>query len=153
MQIRPATLDDAPSLAALLWRFSEHYETDAAGLRDFTADLLRWWETHRVTHLAFLAIQSSGSAVGMAWLAIMARAPRPGNMTRMCGDVQSVYVLPEYRDSRVGSTLVATVLRYADDVRLEHVTVHANDRALPLYKRAGFTADGQLLIRGPLIER
>lgn len=65
----------------------------------------------------------------------------------MCGDVQSVYVLPEYRDAGVGSTLIAAVLRYADDVRLEHVTVHANDRALPLYKRAGFTADGELLIR------
>lgn len=145
MLIRLADPRDAPRLASLLWRFAGH--GDAAGPDDLVAELERWWVGHRNTHMAFLATQPDGSPAGMAWLALTARVPRPGNMTRMCGDVQSVYVLPDHRGAGIGSALVGAVLQYADDARLEHVTVHANQGALSLYERAGFAPDGELLMR------
>lgn len=88
MQIRTAARADVPSLASLVWRFDGHNDTDPAGLRGFTTELDRWWDGLRDTHLAFLATQPSGSATGMAWLALTARVPRPCNMTRTCGDVE-----------------------------------------------------------------
>jgi len=56
--------------------------------------------------------------------------------------VQSVYVVPELRNRGLGGALIARVLTEARDRRLERVTVHSADRAVPLYLRSGF-ADGR----------
>jgi GNAT superfamily N-acetyltransferase len=54
-------------------------------------------------------------------------------------------VLPEHRDSGVGSRLIETVLALARDAGLERVTVHSSDRAVPVYERAGFASAPVLL--------
>jgi GNAT superfamily N-acetyltransferase len=142
MEIRVAGRDDAGHLAGLLAGFAERDEQEGAAL---APDLLRWWAAHD-SHLAFLAVLPSGDAVGMAWLAITARVPRPGGAARLCGDVQSVYVVPAHRSAGVGTALLRAVVQHAENIGLEHVTVHANERAASLYQRAGFTSSPDLLL-------
>jgi hypothetical protein len=77
MQIRVAGSDDVGHLAELLATFAESDEPAGTGQR-FAPDLLRWWTDHRDSHVAFLALLPSGDVVGMAWLAVTARVPRPG---------------------------------------------------------------------------
>jgi GNAT superfamily N-acetyltransferase len=143
MEIRVAVPDDVGSLAGLLAMFAECDESEGAA---FAPDLLRWWADHD-SHLAFLAVLPPGEAVGMAWLALTARVPRPGGAARLCGDVQSVFVVPEHRSAGVGSELLRAVVQHAETLGLEHVTVHGNQRAVALYERAGFASSAELLMR------
>ncbi|MEU5722929.1 GNAT family N-acetyltransferase [Micromonospora sp. NPDC047738] len=84
-------------------------------------------------------------AVGMAWLMVADRVPTPARRHRRSGDVQSVYVVPELRDSGIGAALLEAVLAEAGGLALEHVTVHASDRAVRFYERLGFQHDERLL--------
>ena len=145
MEIRTAGTADTGSLADLLLQFAASDGT-AGDRRRFATDLLGWWGSHRDSHLAFLAVLPSGAPVGMAWLALSPRVPRPGATGRLCGDVQSLYVVPEERSAGVGTALVESVLRHAGSLGLEHVTVHANEPARGLYGRAGFRSSGDLLM-------
>jgi GNAT superfamily N-acetyltransferase len=143
MEIRVAVPADVGSLAGLLAQFAESEGQQGAA---FAPDLLRWWADHD-SHLAFLAVLSSGEAVGMAWLALTARVPRPGGAARLCGDVQSVFVVPEHRSAGVGPALLRAVVQRAETLGLEHVTVHSNPQANSLYERAGFASSPELLMR------
>ena len=149
VEIRVAAPADAGSLAELVLQFAGEDGTDADRQR-FPTDLLRWWETHRDSHLPFLAVPSSGAPVGMAWLALTARVPRPGATARICGDVQSLYVVPEHRTAGVGTALVESVVRHAESLGVEHVTVHCNERSRRLYGRAGFLPSDDLLVWTPV---
>jgi GNAT superfamily N-acetyltransferase len=130
MEIRTAVPDDVGRLADLLGRFAGCDQPEGAA---FAPDLLRWWADHD-SHVAFLAVLPSGEAVGMAWLALTARVPRPAGAARLSGDVQSVFVVPEHRSAGVGSALLRAVME------------HANQRALSLDERAGFTSSPELLM-------
>lgn len=96
---------------------------------------------HLATHHPFVAVVD-GRLSGMAWLMLADRVPSPSRLDRRTGDVQSVYVVPELRDSGVGGALIEAILKDARDRELEHVTVHSGERAVPFCLRSGF-ADGQ----------
>lgn len=96
-----------------------------------------WVRDHVATHVAFLA-EVDGDAAGMAWLMVADRVPNSDRRRRRFGDVQSVYVVPELRDRRIGAALLEAVLAEARGLGLEHVTVHSSEHAVPLYQRAGF---------------
>jgi GNAT superfamily N-acetyltransferase len=136
--VRKATAADAAALAGLRWRWPAdergYAGTDrAAFLELFSA----WVIEHLSTHLPFLA-EVDDRVVGMAWLMVADRVPSPARRHRRTGDVQSVYVVPELRDSGVGAALLDAVLAEACRLELEHVTVHSSDRAVPFYQRVGF---------------
>lgn len=145
VEIRVAATADAGSLAELVLLFAGDDGTPSDRQR-FATDLLGWWETHRDSHLPFLAVAPSGSPVGMAWLALTARVPRPGGTARLSGDVQSLYVVPGHRSAGVGTALVQSVVRHAESLGVEHVTVHGNERSRRLYGRAGFVPSDDLLV-------
>src|SRR6266511_659227 len=100
--VRRATAADAPALARLRWRWpgEERDETGpdhAALLAYFSA----WVVDHLSPHLPFLA-ELAGRVARMAWLMLATRVPSPTRIDRRTGDVQSVYVVPELRNSGVG---------------------------------------------------
>jgi GNAT superfamily N-acetyltransferase len=145
MEIKVAAATDVGQLAELICRFAEE---PAGTERTFAQDLTGWWNDHHDSHTPFLALLPSGSAVGMAWLALTARVPRPGGASRLSGDIQSVYVVPEHRRAGVGAALVRAVLQHAEALAVEHVTVHSNEQAGSLYERVGFSTSQDLLMRG-----
>jgi len=144
LTVRTATLDDAAELAGLrLGWLAERGKLppDAAGYPEFFAS---WMAAHASTHLPFVAVDGA-DVIGVAWLALADRVPSPQRRQRRCGDVQSVYVRPDRRDSGTGAALMAAVLAEARRLGLEHVTVHSSPRAVRFYQRAGFGHDPQWL--------
>lgn len=149
--VRRATAADAVALAGLRWRRgtdeSGYTGTDSAA---FSKLFATWLTEHLSTHLPFLA-EVNEHVVGMAWLMVAERVPTAARRSRRSGDVQSVYVVPELRNSRIGAALLEEVLAEARRLELEHVTVHSSDRAMRFYQRGGFE-HGQTWLRWKLPE-
>lgn len=88
----------------------------------------------------------------MAWVALVPRVPRPGDLTRLSADIQSVVVLPDHRGAGIGAALVDAAARHAEDLGAVRVTVHSGPRSVPLYERLGF-ASSRLLRQRPADDR
>src|SRR5687768_2933631 len=94
--VRSADERDIDQLAALRWVWALPNEpAEPEPLRDFTVWLADWMTAHRDDVLCKIAV-AGGELVGMAWLAIYERVPNPNQRRRRTGDVQSVFVLPQY---------------------------------------------------------
>jgi GNAT superfamily N-acetyltransferase len=140
--IRRAGAEHLPAVADLRWRWSVEEDgvapvTDPAG---YVAATAAFAAAHPATHRCFVA-ERDGDVVGLAWLALTDRPPTPDDLSRVSGDVQSVYVVPELRGSGTGSRLVAALLDDARAAGCRYVRVHSSPRAIPLYARAGFALD------------
>ena len=103
-----------------------------------------WMRDNAATHTALVAVDGD-RVVGMAWLARLARLPNPGQARRDHGDLQTVYVLPEYRDRGVGSALVAAVVNEARRRGMHFLTVRSGTRSQIVYQRLGFAPYDLLL--------
>jgi len=147
MDVGIAGRQDLPDLARLLWSHAAPEEQTKQSVEEFAVDLAAWWAEHHDSHLAFVArLAGSGSeAVGMAWLALLPRVPRPGTATRRSADIQSVFVVPEQRGKGIGSALVQAASEHAQRLGAGRVTVHSGRRAVPVYERLGFASSRELL--------
>lgn len=149
MRISQANTDDVAGLAWLLWLDANQEERARQSVDAFAAELSHWWAANQNSHSAFVARLDGPEIVGMAWVALGPRVPRPGAMRRLSADIQSVFVLPERRGQGIGSALVQAASEYATDLGSLRVTVHSGRRAVPLYERLGFESSRQLLQRPP----
>ncbi len=143
--VRRAGIDDAAALARLrwLWRTVERAEYGLSA-PEFETAFRAWWRSHQDSHIAFIA-QSEGETVGMAWLAVFERIPQPRDFRRLAGNVQSVFVLDEYRNRGIGNALVDSVIAEARERHVGYLIVHPSRRAYPLYERLGFSPTTRLL--------
>jgi GNAT superfamily N-acetyltransferase len=143
--VRRAGAQDVIALAQLRWVWRTG-ERDERGLSqaEFETAFAHWWSGRRVTHAAFIA-ERSGVAVGMAWLAVFDRIPQPRHLERLAGNVQSVFVLEEFRNRRIGSALVEAAIAEARTRDVGYLIVHPSERAYPLYERLGFAETNRLL--------
>jgi GNAT superfamily N-acetyltransferase len=137
VEYRQATAAEVPLLAAFTWQMTAENEVVAQSQEGFAPHFLEWVDRVGATHVPLVA--DDGALVGMAWLALVARTPRPGPVQRFDGDLQTVYVLPEHRNRGVGAGLVKTILGHAWQLGLGSVTVSSSSRAVSLYERLGFT--------------
>jgi len=145
VECRQATERDLPALAALRFRW-RHGERGEEGMdeAEFAAALAGWGAEHAASHTPFVAMDGD-EAVGTAWLALVERVPSPAQHTRLGGVVQSVYVVPERRNQGVGEQLMRAVISTARDRSLEWLIVHPSRRAVPFYRRLGFTGTTNML--------
>ena len=149
MRISQADADDVADLARLLWLDTRDEEPAQRDVDAFAAELAQWWAVHRDSHLAFVARLLRPGIVGMAWVALVPRVPRPGATSRLSADIQSVYVMPQQRGQGIGSALVAAASEQAARLGSLRVTVHSGRKAVPVYERLGFESSRQLLQRPP----
>jgi GNAT superfamily N-acetyltransferase len=145
MDIGMAGEQDLPHLARLLWLHASPAEQAIQSVESFAADLGEWWTSHADSHTAFVARVAGSGVVGMAWLTVVPRVPRPGTTTRRSADIQSVFVLSEHRGKGIGSALVAAASDHAVRLRAHRVTVSSSRKAVPMYERLGFASSRQLL--------
>jgi GNAT superfamily N-acetyltransferase len=146
VRIRDARPDEMEAVARLRWRGV--LETDGAVdgeegeyVRSFTA----WAASHHDHHCT--VVVRGETIVGMAWLAVGTRVPTPRSFERTSGDIQSVYVIPPERNAGIGGRLLKAVVARADELGLQHVTVHSSPRAVTAYRRVGFVTSERYLHR------
>ena len=149
VRIFQASLDDLVELARLLYLDRLQGEPTQERVEAFAVELAEWWATRRDSHRGFVARTLEGEMVGMAWVAMVPRVPRPGAVDRLSADIQTVFVRPEWRGQGVGSDLVRAAVEYAERIGALHTTVHSGRRAVPVYERLGFKSSPQLLQRTP----
>ncbi|MFI7604343.1 GNAT family N-acetyltransferase [Micromonospora sp. NPDC049366] len=147
VRISQADEDDVTGLARLLWRDTLDEEPASTSADAFAVDVGQWWTAHRHTHVAYVARLRTPEIVGMAWVALLPRVPRPGATGRFSADLQSVFVLPEHRGQGIGSALVEAASEHATRLGAARVTVHSGRRAVPVYERLSFESSRQLLCR------
>ncbi|HET8595510.1 MAG TPA: GNAT family N-acetyltransferase [Intrasporangium sp.] len=147
MEITQACQDDVAELARLVYLNHLNEEPSHEAVDAFASDLADWWGRRGDTHQAFIARAPGRELVGMAWVAVVPRVPRPGAVNRISADIQTVFVLPDYRGQGIGSALVQAVASYAKGLGALHVTVHSSPRAVPVYERLGFASSRELLQR------
>lgn len=150
VEIRRAGPGDVPHLAQLLHAFASEDEQARRAPEAFAGDLRDWWQQREQSHHALLAVDEhddQDEPIGMVWLAVVDRVPRPGSTSRRGGDLQSLFVLPGHRTAGVGTALVEAASRLADQLQLAHVTVQAGPQSADLLRRVGYAAHPDLLRR------
>jgi GNAT superfamily N-acetyltransferase len=146
-EIRAPTPADAAALADLKIEWSAiGYEPTAAERTDFADALAEWMSRLSETLICRVAIDEH-RIVGMAWMVVYERVPNFDDLHRLSGDVQSVYVEPEFRGRGIGLELVTTLCAEADRWGIPRVTVQSSGQAVNIYRRAGFTRGDNLLAR------
>jgi len=121
------------------WIVQDNGGVSALSRAEFISRFVAWATAHSATHQCFVA-EVDGSVVGMAWLAVCDRVPSPRAMNRESADLQSVYVLPEFRGQRIGARLIEAVVDAASKRGAERLTVHSSPGAIGSYARAGLQA-------------
>ena len=149
MRIGRAKADDVADLARLLWLDTHNEKPTQRSVDAFAAELAQWWAAHEDSHFAFVARFPRTEIVGMAWVALVPRVPRPGATSRLSADIQSVFVLPKQRGQGIASALVEAASEHATQLGSLRVTVHSGRKAVPVYERLGFVSSRQLLQRPP----
>jgi len=146
VEIRLAHDAELEPTVRLRWLWArENDETPEDSESEFSTRAAEWARGHTSTHLPHVAVVPDGAVVGMAWLALTERVVTTRSLSRWSGDLQSCYVLPEYRGRGIGGALVDAVLETARARGLEHVTVHASELSVDMYARNGFRASRRLL--------
>ncbi|MDR6970585.1 GNAT family N-acetyltransferase [Leifsonia shinshuensis] len=145
IEIRAANPDEWEAVGGLRWDSVTEFGGEALDSREeFAARFAEWAAQHRDRHECLVAV-ADGAVVGMMWLARVDRVPSARAFDRSSGDLQCAYVVPELRNAGVGGRLIDAVVERARELGLERVTVHSSPRAVPVYERHGFAAEGRLL--------
>lgn len=145
--VRAGTIEDAKDLALLKDEWSPRATPSRpAKIEDLARDLAAWMTTQGDSVMVRVA-EHGGRLVAMAWLVVFPRVPDLDDCARLTGDVQSVFVLPEYRRRGVGRALVQSLLAAADERAIPRITVSANLSSEPLYRALGFEPSPLLLER------
>jgi GNAT superfamily N-acetyltransferase len=151
IEISVARADEYQAVAQLRWQWEiegakaaasgdPEAEDTAAPTGDpeaFAKAFADWAQRNADTYRC-IVLRRNGIVIGMAWLAVVARVPTPGNMARAGGDLQSVYLAPEARGRGLGEGLVAAALDEARRLNLKKVTVQATTKSKNFYGRNGF---------------
>ena len=146
--VRVAEAGDAGAVASMRSEWTAGAAEDA----DFVTRMASWLALEgerRTTWLAELA----GSPVGMASLFEYRRMPRPGRPDSRWGYVSNMYVREGFRNRGIGSALLARIIATAEQRSYPRLVLSPSARAVPFYRRAGFTApddaagDDRLLVR------
>lgn len=145
--VRSAQPEDIAGLAALKEAWAQlSRPVSESERREFAEDLSAWVRSQGQALICLVA-EINGELVGMAWLVLFERVPDIHDRTRLTGDIQSVYVLPQHRQRGIGSALVRSLLHESDERGVPRVTVSANAAAAALYSAEGFMTAPFLLER------
>ncbi|MGO4594208.1 N-acetyltransferase family protein [Leifsonia sp. 2TAF2] len=145
VQVRPAVPGEWEAVGGLRWDSVYEFGGQALDPREvFAAQFATWAGQHRGSHECFVAVEE-GRVIGMTWLAIVPRVPSARAFDRASGDLQCAYVEPGRRNRGIGGRLIDAIVDRARERGLERVTVHSSPRAVAVYERHGFAAEGRLL--------
>ncbi|MGM7665879.1 GNAT family N-acetyltransferase [Microbacterium sp. A93] len=146
IEIRRGRREEFEQVVRLRWVWTiERGEAPEIDEETFVVGAAGWARAHADTHIPHVAVTEDGSIIGMAWLALTPRVATTRSLDRWSGDLQSCYVLPEYRSHGIGGRLVRAVLDTAAERGAEHVTVHTSVDSRGMYTRNGFRSNPRLL--------
>jgi GNAT superfamily N-acetyltransferase len=142
--IRVATTADVGALVELRRRWGD--ERGAAVDEGF-GERFRAWFAAEAHQRSFWLAEDDGEPIGMANLLTFERMPTPGRDAGRWGYLGNMYVVADHRDRGVGRQLLEALVTFADDRGLVRIVLSPSERSVAFYRRAGFDAAGELLVR------
>jgi ribosomal protein S18 acetylase RimI-like enzyme len=139
-------LNDSDELSRLRWTWRV-YELDEMGVsyEIYAGEFKQWVIAHDQSHIPFVA-HDGRCARGMIWLAVHERVFHPDLGLRPIGQVQSAYVMPEFRNTGIGKLLVKRLVEFAIEREMEYLFVRPNLSSVEFYRRLGFLGDDAMLL-------
>jgi GNAT superfamily N-acetyltransferase len=123
---------DIPSIAALRAQW-----TGAVSDRDFEQHVAAWIAAEGDRRLIWIA-SLDGEPAGLASLLEYHRMPRPDRLHSCWGYVGNMFVREDLRNRGIGAALLAAIIGESDARRYARLVLSPTERAVPLYRRAGF---------------
>ena len=112
----------------------------------FAERFAAWFRTEEHQRTFWLA-EREDQPIGMVNLLTFVRMPGPGIDGGRWGYLGNMYVVPERRNAGVGGQLLDALVAHADAAGLERIVLSPSERSVPFYRRTGFGAADQLLLR------
>ena len=147
--LRRATLADAAAIAQhRRSMFRDMGHGDEKALNSMMARFLPWLERKMESgeYLAWLAVTIEGRVVAGAGLWLMDWPPHMRGSSALRGNILNVYTEPGFRRQGLARRLVATVLDWCKNNKIDVVILHASREGRPLYESMGFEASNEMRI-------
>ena len=144
IQIEKASIDDAQKVfRQVILLLDELREEDDASIKSDIEKITEAWKENNSRFNVFMALDDSGSPVGVITLAESFAIYAGGNY----GIINELYVAPEYRSRGVGRMLLDAIKDFAREKGWERVDVTAPTgekwrRTVAFYEREGFAFTG-----------
>lgn len=108
-------------------------------------EYIKWLhELHgRNKNIRIIVAECEGQLKGCATGIIDNRPPAPDCVTGMCGWVQSVVVLPEWRRQGIALCIMKNLLKWFEEKAVSKVVLESTPEAECLYEKLGFTASAE----------
>jgi len=123
---------DIPTIAALRAQW-----TGATSDRSFEQHVAAWVAAEGDRRLIWIA-SLGGEPAGLASLLEYHRMPRPDRLDSRWGYVGNMFVREDLRNRGIGAALLAAIIGESDARGYARLVLSPTERAVPLYRRAGF---------------
>lgn len=144
--IRAATAADAGTLVDLRERMlCELGRDDAERLGRLREGTLEWFaEGFSAGEVFGWIAERDGCPVGGVTMAIIRTQPQYRCMDGRVASIFGLFVEPVERGAGIATRLVETAVAQAGSLGLELVSLHAAEKARPIYERLGFEASSEM---------
>ncbi len=146
MLIRPATSDDAYTIARMRQAMWDEMNPDQPAPRAYREALYVYWYEMLESGRTVGWIAEDGGPIGVAMLLLHDHPPRPHGALRR-GYVTNVYVEPSHRRNGVGRRLMQAVIDYGREHGLQRLELRTSDMGRSLYESLGFEPAEFLILR------
>lgn len=155
VRIRPATTADLGTLVDLRERMLvELGSDDRDRLTDLRERSMPWFESAFAEGRAVGWIaERDGTVLGGVTMTLNHLLPQYRSPNGMVGSVLGLYVMPEERGGGLATALVQTAIGFAREWGADLVTLHAADKARPIYERLGFVRTKEMRLQFSELEQ
>lgn len=134
--IRPITLDDNPTMAAVIRRVMPEFGADGPGFAIHDAEVDTLYQAYAQPRSAYFVVDRDGQILGGGGVAALENAE-----PEVC-ELRKMYFLPQARGIGAGSAMMKRCLEAARSFGFRRCyleTLTGMDAARALYRRSGFT--------------
>jgi GNAT superfamily N-acetyltransferase len=137
---RLAKKTDALELAALRWalKIGDDAISDVADKADFAGKFVAWMNTTQEEDIVHWVAERDARLIGVISVRVIRKMPSPDRLDGRFGYITNTYVLPQHRNTGVGTALLAAVKDWSVGEDLELLVVWPSELAYPFYERGGY---------------
>lgn len=144
--IRRAGIADVGTLVEIRGRMLiELGADDPERLAELARVSIEWSEAALADgRLAGWLAERDGTVIGGVTMTLASTQPQYRSLSGRVASVYGLYVEPPERGAGIATQLVSAAIDHARESGLDLVTLHAADKARPIYERLGFRATSEM---------